>query len=189
MIVWITGPSASGKSTINYKVVESLGVGYRNKKHSVDFYSFNDIIAIGRYSKPGRTLNGTDGVMVSKDKLKKFIDVEYPNWRHILMDGSKFVNEEVLDHLLKYNVKIFYLDVPMDKIINRSQKRNNGWDKQNTLRKRENQIKKYDALYNMPKYKELIEIRENLNMEDSNKIVNEILEIFSPIDKGGLSFG
>ena len=24
MIVWITGPSASGKSTINYKVVESL---------------------------------------------------------------------------------------------------------------------------------------------------------------------
>ena len=77
----------------------------------------------------------------------------------------------------------------MDKIINRSQKRNNGWDKQNNLRKRENQIKKYDALYNMPKYKELIEIRENLNMEDSNKIVNEILEIFSPIDKGGLSFG
>ena len=41
----------------------------------------------------------------------------------------------------------------------------------------------------MPKYKELIEIRENLNMEDSNKIVNEILEILSPKDKGGLSFG
>ena len=41
----------------------------------------------------------------------------------------------------------------------------------------------------MPKYKELIEIRKNLNMKDSNKIVNEILEIFSPINKGGLSFG
>ena len=118
----LLGLGASGKSTINYKVVESLGVGYRNKKHSVDFYSFNDIIAIGRYSKLSETLNGTDGVMVGKDKLKKFIDVEYPNWRHILMDGSKFVNEEVLDHLLKYNVK-FFIDVPMDKIINRSQKK------------------------------------------------------------------
>lgn len=189
MIVWITGPSASGKSTINYEVVKSLGVGYKNKNHSVPFYSFNDIISIGRYNQPGKTLNGMDGVMVGKDTFKNFIDIEYPKWRHILMDGSKFVNEDVLDHLSKYNIKIFYLKTPLDKIINRSEKRDNGWDKQNTLRKRENEIEKYDALYNMPKYKELIEIRENSNMEDSNKIVNEILEIFSPIDKGGLSFG
>ena len=189
MIVWITGPSASGKSTINYEVVKSLGVGYKNKNHSVPFYSFNDIISIGRYNQPGKTLNGMDGVMVGKDTFKNFIDIEYPKWRHILMDGSKFVNEDVLDHLSKYNIKIFYLKTPLDKIINRSEKRDNGWDKQNTLRKRENEIEKYDALYNMPKYKELIEIRENLNMKDSNKIVNEILEIFSPINKGGLSFG
>ena len=51
MIVWITnGGSASGKSTINYEVVKSLGVGYKNKNHSVPFYSFNDIISIGRYN-------------------------------------------------------------------------------------------------------------------------------------------
>ena len=181
MIIWITGPSASGKSTINYKVVEGLGVGYKNKKHSVPFYSFDDIIAIGRYSKPGRTLNGTDGVMVGKNKLKKFIDMEYSNWRHMLMDGSKFVNEEILDHLLNYNTKIFYLNTPMNKIISRSQKRNNGWDKQNTLQKREKEIKKYDTLFHMPKYKKNIEVRQNLNMEDSKQIVNEILKIFSPI--------
>jgi cytidylate kinase len=183
MIVWITGPSASGKSTINFKVVEELGVGYKNKKHSVDFYEFNDIIIIGRYSNSGRTLNGTDGVMVGKDKLKKFIDIEYLNWRHILMDGSKFVNEEILDHLLNYNTKIFYLNAPMDKIISRSQERNNGWDKQNTLQKREKEIKKYDTLFNMPKYIKNIEVRQNLNMEDSKKISNEILKLFSPINK------
>ena len=92
MIVWITGPSASGKSTINYKVVESLGVGYKNINYSVPFYSFNDIISIGRYNQPGKTLNGMDGVMVGKDTFKNFIDIEYPKWRHILMDGLSLIH-------------------------------------------------------------------------------------------------
>ncbi len=185
MIIWITGPSASGKSTINYKIVESLGVGYEknigkyffdNKNHFIPFYYFNDIMVIGRYANPGKTLNGNDGVMVGKDKFKKFIDVEYSNWRHILIDGSKFISEKMLDHLLNYNIKIFYLKTPMDEIISRSQKRNNGWDKQNTLQKRENEIIKYNTLFNMPKYKKNIKVRQNLNMEDSKQIVNEIVK-------------
>ena len=33
----------------------------------------------------------------------------------------------------------------------------------------------------MPKYIKNIEVRQNLNMEESQKISNEILELFSPI--------
>ena len=181
MIIWITGPSASGKSTINYEVVSRLGVGYKNKKDGIPFYSFYDIMVIGRYSGPGKTLNGTDGVMVGKDRLKKFIDTEYNNWRHILMDGTKFVREEILDHLFKYDIKIFYLNSPINEIISRSEKRSTGWDKQNNLQKRNKEIEKYEKLFKMPKYIKNIEVRQNLNMEESQKISNEILELFSPI--------
>ena len=186
MIVWITGSSASGKSTINYKVIENLGVGYKNKKHSVPFYSFDDIIAIGRYVAPGRQLNGTDGIMVGKDKLKKFIDIEYSNWRHILMEGVKFVNEEMFNHLTQYDLKIFYMNPPMNLILERSKKRGSGWDKKITLQKRQSEREKYNKLINNLKYKKYIEIRENLNMEESNNISKEILDILNPTRNGML---
>ena len=184
MIIWITGPSASGKSTINYKVVEGLGVGYKNKKHSVPFYSFDDIIAIGRYITPGKQLNGTDGIMVGKDKLKNFIDIEYSNWRHMLMDGNKFVNEEIFDYLTQYDLKIFYINPPMHLILERSKKRNNGWDKKITIRKRQSEREKYNKLMHDAKYKKYIEIRENLNMKESDNIAKEILNIFKPTKCG-----
>ena len=184
MIAWITGPSASCKSTINYKVLEGLGAGYKNKKHSVPFYSFNDIIAIGRYNTPGRQLNGTDGIMVGKDKLKKFIDIEYSNWRHMLMDGVKFVNEEIFDYLIQYDLKIFYINPPMHLILERSKKRNNGWDKKITIRKRQSEKEKYNKLIYNPKYKKYIEIRKYLNMKESSDIAKEILNIFKPTKCG-----
>ena len=184
MIIWITGPSASGKSTINYKVIEGLGAGYKNKKHFVPFYSFDDIIAIGRYITPGKQLNGTDGIMVGKDKLKNFIDIEYSNWRHMLIDGNKFVNEEIFDYLTQYDLKIFYINPPMHLILERSKKRNNGWDKKITIRKRQSEREKYNKLMHDAKYKKYIEIRENLNMKESDNIAKEILNIFKPTKCG-----
>ena len=188
MIIWLIGPSASGKSTINYKVVERLGPGYKNKKHSIPFYSFDDIITIGRYHTSGRELNGTDGVMAGKDKVKKFFDIEYSKWRHMFIDGTKFVTEDMFDHLIKYNFKVFYLSVPTKLILERSQKRNNGWDQKNTDKKRILEQSKYDIILNNPKYKKHIEIRENLNMEDSDNITKEILDILQPTKSGELFF-
>lgn len=180
MIIWIVGCSASGKSTINYSVVKGLGVGYRNKKHSISFYSFNDIIAVGRYARPGRLLNGTDGIMEGKEKLKKFIRLEYKNWRHILLEGTKFVNEEMFNFVIQYDLKIFYINPPIHIILERSKERNNAWDNNITWKKRLSEKKKYDKIVNNEKYKKYIEVRENLNMEQSKNISNEIIKIMNP---------
>ena len=68
MILWITGLSASGKSYITSGISKRLGVGYKNKKYGVNFYSYNDIIILGRYIDK-KILSGTDSVMIGKDKL------------------------------------------------------------------------------------------------------------------------
>ena len=47
---------------------------------------------------------------------------------------------------------------------------------------------KYDIILNNPKYKKHIEIRENLNMEDSDNITKEILDILQPTKSGELFF-
>ena len=181
MIIWITGISASGKSTMYYKVLSRLGVGYKNMNDCIPFYTFNDIITIGRYSQSGKTLNGTDGVMVSKDRFKRFIDTEYQNYRHILIEGNKFTTEEVLDHLLKYDLKVFHLTASLEETLVRSRKRNTGFDNNKiTLQFSKNHIKRYERLYNKTKYKKNIEIRPNLNIKDSNNTADEIFRILDP---------
>ena len=74
----------------------------------------------------------------------------------------------------------------MELILERSQKRGNGWDKKITLQKRQSEKEKYNKLVNNPKYKKNIEIRENLNMEESDNIAKEILDILNPTRRGML---
>jgi len=182
MIIWITGVSASGKSTVCYKVLDELGIGYKNINDRIPYHSFGDIITVGRYSQAGKTLNGLDGVMVSKDRLQRFIDKQHKSYRHILIEGNKFLTEEFIDHLLKYELKIFHLNTNLNEVLIRSSKRSNGYDKRITLKERKNQFKKYEELYNKPKYKSYIEVRENLNIKETHKVAKEILELLKPIN-------
>ena len=46
--------------------------------------------------------------------------------------------------------------------------------------------KKYNKIVNNKKYKKYIEVRENLNMEQSKNISNEIIKIMNPKLTGGL---
>jgi len=188
MLIWITGISASGKSTMYYKVLSRLGVGYKNINDWIPFYSFNDIATVGRYAHSGKTLNGTDGVMVSKDRFKRFLDTEYQNHRHILIEGDKFVTEGLLDHLLQYDLKIFYLDTPLEKTLARSKNRNNGYDNYITVQFRMNQTIRYEKLYNKTKYEKIIEIRPNLNIKDSSNTAEEIIRILNPNKKAYFLF-
>ena len=50
--------------------------------------------------------------------------------------------------IYKYDFKVFYLDLPMYKIINRSKNRNQAWDKKRTDRRTQNEINKYEDLKN-----------------------------------------
>ena len=68
----------------------------------------------------------------------------------------------------------------MHLILERSKNRNNGWDKKTTIQKRQSEKEKYIKLIYDAKYKKYIEIRENLNMKESDNIAKEILNILHP---------
>tara|TARA_B100000287_G_scaffold306970_1_gene290120 strand:- start:450 stop:1028 length:579 start_codon:yes stop_codon:yes gene_type:complete len=180
MILWITGLSASGKSYITSGIVKNLGVGYKNNKHNVPFYSYNDIIVLARNINE-KVLRGTDGVMVGKNKLKKFIDLEYSKWRHIILDGQKFLNLEILSHLIKYDLKIIYLKVPLHIINLRSKFRKNGWDENRTIKRTDNEIKKYnELLLDNSVYKKYVDIKCNDNIILGEQIITELLNELQP---------
>ena len=175
MIIWIIGLSTSGKSTVHKKVVEKLPKGQKQKKSSssnnvVSFMVYGDIISMG--SAPMR---GTDGASFNQKDFIEFIDNEYSNWKHILVEGNIFANKNVFNHMTKYDFKVFYLDLPMYEIINRSKNRNQAWDKKRTDRRTQNEINKYEDLKN--EFKSYFRVRQNLSMKNTEFIANEILDI------------
>ena len=78
MILWVIGGTASGKSTIFFRVIDKLGDGVKRKIWNIPCYSFNDILMIGRNTKP-QVLNGLDGVNRSQQELMSFIDDKKKN--------------------------------------------------------------------------------------------------------------
>ena len=101
------------------------------------------------------------------------------------MNGMKIVNFvwQILGYMKPNRLQIYYLNPPIDIVVPRSNERGNGHDKKMTRKKRLSEIERYDTLMDDPKYKDYIEVRANLNMDASNQISDEIINILEPDNK------
>tara|TARA_R100001015_G_C4624276_1_gene182385 strand:+ start:857 stop:1426 length:570 start_codon:yes stop_codon:yes gene_type:complete len=184
MIIWLCGVSASGKSTALKNIFEDLGTPYlircKSEEHEYNIrcYRKGKILTVGR--KIGHVTAGLDGVMFGIEKFKNFLKVEYSNWDHIILDGNKFIDREIMHQYLldqNFEYKVYYFCPPLEELVKRSKIRNNGNDTRflKNIKLREKHIEKYENIFQNEKYSKNMSRITNLNMEESNKITEEIL--------------
>ena len=188
MIVWISGLSCSGKSTIVKNIVESQNKNFGDiviKEGTLvqptkyfDCIQFEDFTVIGGRYYSDQTNPGSDRIFAGADRFKDFIIQEYNNHKNFLIEGSRFFRKEVLDWLVsEYELKIFHIETDRSIIEERSKDRNGWWDKQRTDRRTNNELKKFDKILNDNILKQHITVYENNTMEDSKSITKNILKI------------
>ena len=188
MIVWISGLSCSGKSTIVKNIVESQNKNFGDiviKEGTLvqptkyfDCIQFEDFTVIGGRYYSDQTNPGSDRIFAGADRFKDFIIQEYNNHKNFLIEGSRFFRKEVLDWLVsEYELKIFHIETDRSIIEERSKDRNGWWDKQRTDRRTDNELKKFDKILNDNILKQYITVYENNTMEDSKSITKNILKI------------
>ena len=184
MIIWLCGISATGKSTILKNIFDNIGTPYLHRcksqehEYNIRCYRRGRILTVGR--KIGHVTSGLDGVMVGIEKFNNFLKTEYSNWKHIILDGNKFVDRELMHQYLldgKFNYKLYYLDSPLELVVKRSEKRNNGNDQRflRNIELRIKQIEKYEMILSNKNYNKNIIRKTNLNFKESNEIAQEIL--------------
>ena len=184
MIIWLCGISATGKSTILKNVFDNIGTPCLHRcksqehEYNIRCYRRGRILTVGR--KIGHVTSGLDGVMVGIEKFNNFLKTEYYNWKHIILDGNKFVDRELMHQYLldgKFNYKLYYLDSPLELVVKRSEKRNNGNDQRflRNIKLRMKQIEKYEIILSNKNYNKNIIRKTNLNLKESNEITQEIL--------------
>lgn len=188
MIVWISGLSCSGKSTIVKNIVrnqdDNIGDIVLRKGNLIkptkyfDCIQFEDFTIIGGRYYSDQTNPGSDRIFAGADRFKDFIIQEYNNHKNFLIEGSRFFRKEVLDWLVsEYELKIFHIETDRSIIEERSKDRNGWWDKQRTDRRTDNELKKFDKILNDNILKQHITVYENNTMEDSKSITKNILKI------------
>jgi len=188
MIVWISGLSCSGKSTIVKNIVESQNKNFGDiviKEGTLveptkyfNCIQFEDFTVIGGRYYSDQTNPGSDRIFAGADRFKDFIIQEYNNHKNFLIEGSRFFRKEVLDWLVsEYELKIFHIETDRSIIEERSKDRNDWWDKQRTDRRTDNELKKFDKILNDNILKQHITVYENNTMEDSKSITKNILKI------------
>ena len=188
MIVWISGLSCSGKSTIVKNIVESQNKNFGDiviKEGTLveptkyfNCIQFEDFTVIGGRYYSDQTNPGSDRIFAGADRFKDFIIQEYNNHKNFLIEGSRFFRKEVLDWLVsEYELKIFHIETDRSIIEERSKDRNGWWDKQRTDRRTDNELKKFDKILNDNILKQHITVYENNTMEDSKSITKNILKI------------
>ena len=188
MIVWISGLSCSGKSTIVKNIVESQNKNFGDiviKEGTLveptkyfNCIQFEDFTVIGGRYYSDATNPGSDKIFAGADRFKDFIIQEYNNHKNFLIEGSRFFRKEVLDWLVsEYELKIFHIETDRSIIEERSKDRNGWWDKQRTDRRTDNELKKFDKILNDNILKQHITVYENNTMEDSKSITKNILKI------------
>jgi len=188
MIVWISGLSCSGKSTIVKNIVrnqdDNIGDIVLRKGNLIepteyfDCIQFEDFTVIGGRYYSDQTNPGSDRIFAGADRFKDFIIQEYNNHKNFLIEGSRFFRKEILDWLVsKYELKIFHIETDRSIIEERSKDRNSWWDKQRTDRRTDNELKKFDKILNDNILKQHITVYENNTMEDNKSITKNILKI------------
>ena len=188
MIVWISGLSCSGKSTIVKNIVrnqdDNIGDIVLRKGNLIepteyfDCIQFEDFTVIGGRYYSDQTNPGSDRIFAGADRFKDFIIQEYNNHKNFLIEGSRFFRKEILDWLVsKYELKIFHIETDRSIIEERSKDRNGWWDKERTDRRTDNELKKFDKILNDNILKQHITVYENNTMEDNKSITKNILKI------------
>ena len=188
MIVWISGLSCSGKSTIVKNIVrnqdDNIGDIVLRKGNLIepteyfDCIQFEDFTVIGGRYYSDQTNPGSDRIFAGADRFKDFIIQEYNNHKNFLIEGSRFFRKEILDWLVsKYELKIFHIETDRSIIEERSKDRNSWWDKERTDRRTDNELKKFDKILNDNILKQHITVYENNTIEDSKSITKNILKI------------
>ena len=180
MIVWISGLSCSGKSTIVKNIVRNQD-DKGNLIEPTQYFNciqFEDFTVIGGRYYSDKPNPGSDKIFAGADRFKDFIIQEYNNHKNFLIEGSRFFRKEVLDWLVsEYELKIFHIKTDRSIIEERSKNRNDWWDKQRTDRRTDNELKKFDKILNDNILKQHITVYENNTMEDSKSITKDILKI------------
>ena len=90
-VIMIGGEPATGKTTLVSRVIEDLCNPINiNPLPLFPCQQHDDVLVVGRYA-PGKTFNGTDGCSYSAiPKFRQFIEQEYMNYKHIIVEGDRF---------------------------------------------------------------------------------------------------
>ena len=106
MIVWISGLSCSGKSTIVKNIVrnqdDNIGDIVLRKGNLIepteyfDCIQFEDFTVIGGRYYSDQTNPGSDRIFAGADRFKDFIIQEYNNHKNFLIEGSRFFRKEII---------------------------------------------------------------------------------------------
>ena len=176
MIIWIAGMSCVGKSTIIRKIISNYDKGedYKPQKyfHCTKFEKF--LLIGGRYYNK-ITNPGSDYIYAGKDRFKDFMIKEYYKHNKMLIEGSRFFRKEILHWLIdNYKLKIYYLEVDIKTLDDRSIDRGGWHDKKRTDKRTSNEIKKMNNLINDKKISQHLEVLHNNTITDSDNNVKII---------------
>ena len=174
MIFMIGGIPCSGKSTLMRSIIEELGS--HEDCEPIPLFrcqSHGDILVVGRYPK-GETFGGTDKLSYGAiPKFRDFLVQEEPKWKHILIEGDRFVREKDISWLVdSYDSRIYILKVPLEVEKQRHIERNDGQSEQ-WLKTRRGLIKNLET--NIMLMGQL-KIRLNETTTDSENLRKEILK-------------
>ena len=174
MIFMIGGIPCSGKSTLMRSIIEELG-SHEDCEPMPLFrcQSHGDILVVGRYPKE-ETFGGTDKLSYGAiPKFRDFLVQETPKWKHVLIEGDRFVREKDISWILDNytDSRIYILKVPLEvekqRHIDRADDQSEQW-----LKTRRGLIKNLET--NMMLMSELL-IRDTTN----DDVKNEILEFIN----------
>ena len=116
MIIMIGGIPCSGKSTLMRSIIVELS-SHEDCEPMPLFrcQSHNDILVVGRYPE-GEVFGGTDKLSYGTiPKFRDFIRQEESKWKHILIEGDRFVREKDISWIVdSYDSRIYILKVPLE---------------------------------------------------------------------------
>ena len=165
MIIWITGAAGSGKSIIMREVLKKINI---NK----NIFTLNKSSTLDNY----------------REKRENFISLikeNYKKYDHFIFEGLKWSSSRyvILNEFikLKYDFKIFYLDVPKKIINQRRKERGRPREKKISIEQLDKEFIKSkihnDLLIKNKYFSKNIKVRNNINHNDLNLITKEIYEL------------
>jgi len=165
MIIWITGAAGSGKSIIMREVLKKNNI---NK----NIFTLNKSSTLDNYRK-------------KRENFISFIKENYKKYDHIIFEGLKWSSSRyvILNEFikLKYDFKIFYLDVPKKIINQRRKERGRPREKKISIEQLDKEFIKSkihnDLLIKNKYFSKNIKVRNNINHNDLNLITKEIYEL------------
>ena len=178
-VIWITGTSCSGKSTMVKNIIKSYKYfGSKNKIDKIKYIKFKNLLVIGgTYLVQDKHNCGLDeyyrcSSKYLKNNYIKLINLEYTKNKNILCETStrRFFNKDLLYWLVtNIDLKIFYLKTMKSVLDERAKIRDNSYDKKRTDRRTIYDIKHIETLLSDKNIKKCVTYLTNNNVKDGIK--------------------